>query len=67
MFFRLLTIFTILQEIGFLPILILLPPFGVVLWLLRAVYDLFKGLFGASFKVCLRGCLGLFYGCLGVV
>ena len=34
----------------------------MVVWV---VYDLFKGLFGANFKVCLRGCLGLFYGCLG--
>ena len=33
---------------------------------LRFLYGLFKGLFGTSFKVCLRSCLGLFYGCLGL-
>ena len=29
---------------------------GTILWLLGTIYGLLKGLFGASFKVCLRGC-----------
>ena len=33
-----------------------------ILWLLRVVYGLSKGLFGTSFMACLRGYLERFYG-----